>query len=119
MISASTSRTERFPPPHLDAAIGVSSHDEIESFTVTDEFFTSSAAGAQKKAAGGAVGSVDYLSKSSSRSSNGGRREHNVAPSSILISAFRPHMMGHVRDARRNNIAHNKGRTSERAVITE
>ncbi|XP_074567472.1 putative serine/threonine-protein kinase At1g54610 isoform X2 [Curcuma longa] len=104
--ASATSRTERFPPPHLDAAIGASfsaSLDDTASFTTTDELFISPAlAASQKNTAIVTVSSVDYLSRMSSRRNYIGRKDHYVNPSGVLIGAFKPQLIGPPSDSRRN-----------------
>ncbi|CAL9037055.1 unnamed protein product [Musa banksii] len=99
MTSASVARAERFPPPHLDAAIGFSldsSHADRE-FTTVDDLFMSSNAVPQRAA--------DVTRE------DGGRRDHNTVHAGV-IGAIRPYLMGNLTDLGRNSRAHQSRRES-------
>lgn len=103
MASASvTRRTDRFPPPHLDGAIGISLDTSYDvSCTATDELFMSSVMATQISSSA-TEASVDDLS-SSSRRKNGVREYHSIDPSSVLVGAFTPYL---ARKFKRNNKVH-------------
>ncbi|KAJ8466587.1 hypothetical protein OPV22_029139 [Ensete ventricosum] len=97
--SASVARAERFPPPHLDATIGISvdSSRADREFTTVDELFMSSNVAPQRAA--------DVTRE------DGGRRDHNTVRASV-IGAIRPYLMGNLTDLKRKSRAHQSRRES-------
>ncbi|URE34702.1 serine threonine-protein kinase [Musa troglodytarum] len=97
MTSASVARAERFPPPHLDAAIGFSldsSHAGRE-FTTVDELFMSSDAATRE---------------------DGGRRDRNTVRAAGVIGAIRPYLVGNLTNLGRNGRAEQSRRESAVAL---
>lgn len=97
MASASVTKiTEKFPPPHLDGAIGInmdSSYDE--SFVSMEESFTSARVVPSKTATSMHITSADRTS--SLRKKNGSRRNHKMAPPGFLLGAFTPYLLSNFR----------------------
>ncbi|XP_042436184.1 probable serine/threonine-protein kinase At1g54610 isoform X2 [Zingiber officinale] len=97
MASASAIKiTEKFPPPHLDGAIGItmdSSYDE--SFVSMDESFTSARVAPSKNAGNMHITSADRTS--SLRKMNGSRKNHKMAPPGFLLGAFTPYLLSNFR----------------------
>lgn len=97
MASASVTKiTEKFPPPHLDGAIGInldSSYDE--SFVSMDGSFTSARVVPSKTATSMHITSADRTS--SLRKKNGSRRNHKMAPPGFLLGAFTPYLLSNFR----------------------
>ncbi|XP_062230146.1 probable serine/threonine-protein kinase At1g54610 isoform X2 [Phragmites australis] len=100
VTSTSTTKLERFPPPHLDASIGYSL-DSLADGT-TQEFFTSSVV-ELKKMPNLIFGHMKSYLNSPKKGMHKAKPGLNMAPSTILISAFRPYSLGHPMEVRRKN----------------
>lgn len=100
MTSTSTTKLERFPPPHLDASIGYS----IDSSTdiTTNEFFTSSVV-ELKKMPSLLFGHMKSYLNSPKKGMHKAKPSLTMAPSTVLIGAFRPYSLGHPMEVRRKN----------------
>lgn len=100
VTSTSTTKLERFPPPHLDASIGYS----IDSSTdiTTNEFFTSSVV-ELKKMPSLLFGHMKSYLNSPKKGMHKAKPSLTMAPSTVLIGAFRPYSLGHPMEVRRKN----------------
>ncbi|XP_010929623.1 probable serine/threonine-protein kinase At1g54610 [Elaeis guineensis] len=107
-----TSKSERFPPPHQDGAVGFpldDSRNGTASFVVADASFDSSFFEARENSGGALPG------KSTARRKSASKEEHQVAPSHALVRSLRPSSIGLLMDLRRNTRIHRrtKGKESE------
>lgn len=97
-LMASASMKSRFPPPHLDAAMGFledASVDTTKSFTTSKS--VSSKVGSQKQKYA-MLSSVDYFARHASRGNNKGKEHHNhLTSKSVLIGAW-PRIIGNSGD---------------------
>uniref|UniRef100_F2DGU4 [RNA-polymerase]-subunit kinase n=1 Tax=Hordeum vulgare subsp. vulgare TaxID=112509 RepID=F2DGU4_HORVV len=100
VTSTSTTKLERFPPPHLDASIGYS----IDSSTdiTTNEFFTSSVV-ELKKMPSLLFGHMKSYLNSPKKGMHKAKPSLTMAPSTVLIGAFRPYSLGHPMEVRRKS----------------
>ncbi|KAL5656283.1 hypothetical protein ACJX0J_035602, partial [Zea mays] len=104
VTSTSTTKLERFPPPHLDASIGYSLDASVDD-GATEEFFSSSAA-ELKKMPSLIFGHVkSYLASSPRKGVHKAKPSLNMAmaPPTLLIGAFRPYSFGRSMEVRRKN----------------
>lgn len=116
MTSTSTTKLERFPPPHLDASIGYSLDSSADG--TTEEFFTSSVV-ELKKMPSLIFGHVkSYLNSPKKGMHKAKPTSLSMAPSAVLIGAFRPYSFGQPMEVRRKNREQfrNKGRKAVGAV---
>ncbi|AQK98418.1 probable serine/threonine-protein kinase At1g54610 [Zea mays] len=119
VTSTSTTKLERFPPPHLDASIGYSLDASVDD-GATEEFFSSSAA-ELKKMPSLIFGHVkSYLASSPRKGVHKAKPSLNMAmaPPTLLIGAFRPYSFGRSMEVRRKNREQfrSKGRNAVGAV---
>ncbi|TKW18599.1 hypothetical protein SEVIR_5G441600v4 [Setaria viridis] len=100
VTSTSTTKLERFPPPHLDASIGYSLDSSADG--TTEEFFTSSVV-ELKKMPSVIFGHMKSYLNSPKKGMQKAKPSLNMAPSTVLIGAFRPYSLGHPMEVRRKN----------------
>ncbi|KAG2603080.1 probable serine/threonine-protein kinase At1g54610 [Panicum virgatum] len=100
VTSTSTTKLERFPPPHLDASIGYSIDSSADG--TTEEFFTSSVV-ELKKMPSLLFGHMKSYLNSPKKGVQKAKPSLNMAPSAVLIGAFRPYSLGHPMEVRRKN----------------
>ncbi|GJN16880.1 hypothetical protein PR202_gb03905 [Eleusine coracana subsp. coracana] len=100
VTSTSTTKLERFPPPHLDASIGYSLDSSAD--VKTDEFFTSSVV-ELRKVPSLIYGHMKSYLNSPKKGTHKAKPGLNMAPPSVLIGAFRPYTLGHPMEVRRKN----------------
>nr|CAB3475295.1 unnamed protein product [Digitaria exilis] len=100
VTSTSTTKLERFPPPHLDASIGYSLDSTADGNT--EEFFTSSVVELKKMPSVIFSHMKSYLN-SPKKGMHKAKPSLNMAPSTVLIGAFRPYSLGHPMEVRRKN----------------
>ncbi|RLN25354.1 putative serine/threonine-protein kinase [Panicum miliaceum] len=100
VTSTSTTKLERFPPPHLDASIGYSLDSSADG--TTEEFFTSSVV-ELKKMPSLLFGHMKSYLNSPKKGMQKAKPSLNMAPSTVLIGAFRPYSLGHPMEVRRKN----------------
>ncbi|WVZ67597.1 hypothetical protein U9M48_016650 [Paspalum notatum var. saurae] len=100
VTSTSTTKLERFPPPHLDASIGYSIDSSADA--TTEEFFTSSVA-ELKKMPSLIFGHMKSYLNSPKKGMQKAKPGLNMAPSTVLIGAFRPYSLGRPMEVRRKN----------------
>lgn len=111
--SSISSRAKKFPPPHLDAAIGFPRdvlHEGTESFRIMDSSFDCSIVEANRVLCGKLPSSVDHLGKGTSRRKARSKEHHYMTPHNILIGAFRPYSRAHLMEPRNNNRAYGRSR---------
>ncbi|CAL4972361.1 unnamed protein product [Urochloa decumbens] len=115
VTSTSTTKLERFPPPHLDASIGYSLDSSADG--TTEEFFTSSVV-ELKKMPSLIFGHMKSYLNSPKKGMQKAKPSLNMAPSTVLIGAFRPYSLGHPMEVRRKNREQfrGKGRNAVGAV---
>ncbi|EES04133.1 hypothetical protein BDA96_03G442400 [Sorghum bicolor] len=115
VTSTSTTKFERFPPPHLDASIGYSLDSSADG--ATEEFFSSSVV-ELKKMPSLIVGHVKSYLNSPKKGMHKAKPSLNMAPSTVLIGAFRPYSFGQPMEVRRKNREQfrSKGRNAVGAV---
>ncbi|TVU34598.1 hypothetical protein EJB05_16435 [Eragrostis curvula] len=115
VTSTSTTKLERFPPPHLDASIGYSLDSSADGHT--EEFFTSSVA-ELKKVPSKIYGHMKTYLHSPKMGLHKAKPGLNMAPSTVLIGAFLPYSRGHPMEVRRKNREQfrGKGRNAVGAV---
>lgn len=116
VTSTSTTKLERFPPPHLDASIGYSLDSSVDG--ATEEFFSSSVV-ELKKMPSLIFGHVkSYLNSPKKGMHSKARPSLNMAPPTVLIGAFRPYSFGQPMEVRRKNREQfrSKGRNAVGAV---
>ncbi|CAM0884449.1 unnamed protein product [Alopecurus aequalis] len=97
VTSTSTTKLERFPPPHLDASIG--SIDSSADRT-NDEFFSSSVVELRRMPSL-IFGHVKTYLNSPKKGMHKAKPSLKMAPSTVLIGAFRPYSLGHPMEVRR------------------
>lgn len=119
VTSTSTTKLERFPPPHLDASIGYSLDASVDD-GATEEFFSSSVV-ELKKMPSLIFGHVkSYLASSPKKGVHKAKPSLNMAmaPPTLLIGAFRPYSFGRSMEVRRKNREQfrSKGRNAVGAV---
>ena len=114
MTSTSTTKLERFPPPHLDASIGYSL-DSADG--KTEEFFTSSVV-ELRKVPSMIYGHMKSYLGSPKKGMNKAKPGLNMPPPTVLIGAFRPYSLGHPMEVRRKTREQlrGKGRNAVGAV---
>ncbi|GJM92013.1 hypothetical protein PR202_ga08437 [Eleusine coracana subsp. coracana] len=100
VTSTSTTKLERFPPPHLDASIGYSLDSSAD--VKTEEFFTSSAV-ELRKVPSLIYGHMKSYLNSPKKGTHKAKPGLNMAPPSVLIGAFRPYTLGQPMEVRRKN----------------
>lgn len=100
VTSTSTTKLERFPPPHLDASIGHSIDSSAD--VTTNEFFSSSVV-ELKKMPSLLFGHVKSYLNSPKKGMHKAKPSLTMAPSTVLIGAFRPYSLGHPMEVRRKN----------------
>ncbi|KAG2593986.1 probable serine/threonine-protein kinase At1g54610 [Panicum virgatum] len=100
VTSTSTTKLERFPPPHLDASIGYSIDSSVDG--TTEEFFTSSVV-ELKKMPSLLFGHMKSYLNSPKKGMQKAKPSLSMAPSAVLIGAFRPYSLGHPMEVRRKN----------------
>ncbi|KAJ1254250.1 hypothetical protein BS78_K099200 [Paspalum vaginatum] len=100
VTSTSTTKLERFPPPHLDASIGYSLDSSADR--TTEEFFTSSVV-ELKKMPSLIFGHMKSYLNSPKKGIQKAKPGLNMAPSTVLIGAFRPYSLGRPMEVRRKN----------------
>ncbi|XP_008801124.2 probable serine/threonine-protein kinase At1g54610 [Phoenix dactylifera] len=111
--SSIISRYKRFPPPHLDAAIGFPRdvlHESTESFSMMDLSFDSSIVGAKRVLGGTLPGSVDHSGRGTSRRKIRSKEYHYMTPHSVQIGALRPYSKAHLMEPRNKNKAYIRSR---------
>ncbi|CAD6235190.1 unnamed protein product [Miscanthus lutarioriparius] len=115
VTSTSTTKLERFPPPHLDASIGYSLDSLADG--ATEEFFSSSVV-ELKKMPSLIFGHVKSYLNSPKKGMHKAKPSLNMAPSTVLIGAFRPYSFGQPMEVRRKNREQfrSKGRNALGAV---
>lgn len=115
VTSTSTTKFERFPPPHLDASIGYSLDPSADG--ATEEFFSSSVV-ELKKMPSLIVGHVKSYLNSPKKGMHKAKPSLNMAPSTVLIGAFRPYSFGQPMEVRRKSREQfrSKGRNAVGAV---
>ena len=115
VTSTSTTKLERFPPPHLDASIGYSLDSLADG--ATEEFFSSSVV-ELKKMPSLIFGHVKSYLNSPKKGMHKAKPDLNMAPSTVLIGAFRPYSFGQPMEVRRKNREQfrSKGRNAVGAV---
>jgi len=115
VTSTSTTKLERFPPPHLDGSIGFSLDSSADG--KTEEFFTSSVV-ELRKVPSLIYGHMKSYLNSPKKGMNRAKPGLNMAPPSVLIGAFRPYSLGHPMEVRRKNREQfrGKGRNAVGAV---
>jgi cyclin-dependent kinase 12/13 len=92
VTSTSTTKLERFPPPHLDAPIGYSMDSSADR--KTEEFFTSSVV-ELRKVPSLIYGHMKSYLNSPKKGMSKAKPGLNMAPLTHLIGAFRPYSLGH------------------------
>lgn len=111
-----TSKSERFPPPHQDGAVGFPLDDSrngtTTSFIVQDASFDSSFFGARENSVGASPG------KSTARRKSASKEEHQLAPSHALMRSLRPSSIGLLMDLRRNTRIHGRTKGKESEVFS-
>lgn len=100
VTSTSTTKLERFPPPHLDASIGFSLDSSADG--TTEEFLSSSVV-ELKKMPSLIFGHMKSYLNSPKRGMHKAKPSLNMAPSTVLIGAFRPYSLGHPMEVRRKS----------------
>ncbi|XP_020084117.1 probable serine/threonine-protein kinase At1g54610 [Ananas comosus] len=111
ITSSSVTKMERFPPPHLDAAIGYNLDTSLDS---TEDIFTSSIIEATKVKNRAVFGSIDHpagmtlKAKTRALARARARPGLKISPSSVLIGAFRPYSIGQAMEVRRKTKVHNR-----------
>jgi len=115
VTSTSTTKLERFPPPHLDASIGYSLDSLADG--ATEEFFSSSVVELKKMPSLIFGHGKSYLN-SPKKGMHKAKPDLNMAPSTVLIGAFRPYSFGQPMEVRRKNREQfrSKGRNAVGAV---
>jgi cyclin-dependent kinase 12/13 len=117
VTSTSTTKLERFPPPHLDASIGYSLDASVDG--ATEEFFSSSVV-ELKKMPSLIFGHVKSYLSSPRKGVHKAKPSLNMAmaPPTLLIGAFRPYSFGRPMEVRRKNREQfrSKGRNAVGAV---
>lgn len=115
VTSTSTTKLERFPPPHLDASIGYSLDSLADG--APEEFFSSSVV-ELKKMPSLIFGHVKSYLNSPKKGMHKAKPGLNMAPSTVLIGAFRPYSFGQPMEVRRKNREQfrSKGRNAVGAV---
>ncbi|XP_010908215.2 probable serine/threonine-protein kinase At1g54610 isoform X1 [Elaeis guineensis] len=113
MTSSIMSRPKKFPPPHLDAAIGFPRdvlHKSTESFSTIDSSFDCSIVEASRVLGGALPGSVDHSGRGTSRRKIRSKEYHYMTPHSVLIGALRPYSKAHLMEPRNKNKAYIRSR---------
>ncbi|KQK11300.1 probable serine/threonine-protein kinase At1g54610 [Brachypodium distachyon] len=100
VTSTSTTKLERFPPPHLDASIGYSLDSSVDG--TTDQFFTSSVV-ELRKVPSLIFGHMKSYLNSPKNGTHKVKPSLKMPPSTVLIGAFRPYSLGHPMEVRRKN----------------
>uniref|UniRef100_A0AA96NG55 [RNA-polymerase]-subunit kinase n=1 Tax=Phyllostachys edulis TaxID=38705 RepID=A0AA96NG55_PHYED len=100
VTSTSTTKLERFPPPHLDASIGFSLDSSVDG--TTEEFLSSSVV-ELKKMPSLIFGHMKSYLNSPKKGMHKAKPSLNMAPSTVLIGAFRPYSLGHPMEVRRKS----------------
>jgi cyclin-dependent kinase 12/13 len=100
VTSTSTTKLERFPPPHLDASIGYSVDSSADGRP--EEFFTSSVVELRRMPSL-IFGHVKSYLGSPKKGMHKAKPSLKMAPSTVLIGAFRPYSLGHPMEVRRKN----------------
>ncbi|KAL6613899.1 hypothetical protein ACP70R_036169 [Stipagrostis hirtigluma subsp. patula] len=100
VTSTSTTKLERFPPPHLDASIGFSLDSSADG---TAEKFFSSSVVELKKMPSMILGQMKSYLNSPKKGIHKAKPSLKMAPSNVLIGAFRPYSLGHPMEVRRKN----------------
>jgi cyclin-dependent kinase 12/13 len=115
VTSTSTTKLERFPPPHLDASIGFSLDSSAD--VSTEQFFTSSVV-ELKKMPSLIFGHMKSYLNSPKKNTHKAKPGLSMPPSAVLIGAFKPYSLGHPMEVRRKNRDQfrTKGRNSVGAV---
>ncbi|EHA8592336.1 putative serine/threonine-protein kinase [Cocos nucifera] len=109
-----TSKSERFPPPHQDGAVGFPLDDPrngTTSFMVADASFDSSFFEARENCGGALPG------KNTARRKSADKEEHQSAPSHALMRSLRPSSIGLLMDLRRNTRIHGRTKGKELQVF--
>ncbi|KAL6839943.1 hypothetical protein ACP4OV_029753 [Aristida adscensionis] len=107
VTSTSTTKLERFPPPHLDASIGFSLDSSADG--TTEEFFSSSVV-ELKKMPSLIFGQMKSYLHSPKKGTQKAKPSLKMAPSNVLIGAFRPYSLGQPMEVRRKNRDQFKGK---------
>ncbi|KAG8054105.1 hypothetical protein GUJ93_ZPchr0001g30231 [Zizania palustris] len=89
-MRTSTTKLERFPPPHLDASIGFSIDSSADG--ATEEFFTSSVV-ELKKMPSVIFGQMKSYLNSPKKSIHKAKPGLKMPPSTVLIGAFKPYLI--------------------------
>uniref|UniRef100_A0A0D9V9S0 [RNA-polymerase]-subunit kinase n=1 Tax=Leersia perrieri TaxID=77586 RepID=A0A0D9V9S0_9ORYZ len=100
VTSTSTTKLERFPPPHLDASIGFSLDSSVDG--TTEQFFTSSVV-ELKKMPSLIFGHMKSYLNSPKKTIHKAKPGLKMPPSTVLIGAFKPYSLGHPMEVRRKN----------------
>ncbi|KAL5227919.1 hypothetical protein ABZP36_016184 [Zizania latifolia] len=100
VTSTSTTKFERFPPPHLDASIGFSIDSSADG--ATEEFFTSSVVELNKMPSV-IFGHMKSYLNSPKKTMHKAKPGLKMPPSTVLIGAFKPYLLGHPMEVRRKN----------------
>uniref|UniRef100_A0A0E0JT07 [RNA-polymerase]-subunit kinase n=1 Tax=Oryza punctata TaxID=4537 RepID=A0A0E0JT07_ORYPU len=100
VTSTSTTKLERFPPPHLDASIGFSLDSSAD--VSTEQFFTSSVV-ELKKMPSLIFGHMKSYLNSPKKTTHKAKPGLKMPPSTVLIGAFKPYSLGHPMEVRRKN----------------
>ena len=98
VTSTSTTKLERFPPPHLDASTGYSIDPSADR--TTDEFFSSSVVELRRMPSL-IFGHMKSYVNSPKKGMHKPKPSLKMAPSTVLIGAFRPYSLGHPMEVRR------------------
>ncbi|KAF0925502.1 hypothetical protein E2562_016693 [Oryza meyeriana var. granulata] len=99
VTSTSTTKLERFPPPHLDASIGFSLDSSVDG--TAEQFLTSSVVELKKMPSLIFGHMKSYLN--SPKKAHKARPSLKMPPSTVLIGAFKPYSLGHPMEVRRKN----------------
>uniref|UniRef100_A0AA96NNV9 [RNA-polymerase]-subunit kinase n=1 Tax=Phyllostachys edulis TaxID=38705 RepID=A0AA96NNV9_PHYED len=100
VTSTSAIKLERFPPPHLDASIGFSLDSSADG--TTEEFLSSSVV-ELKKMPSLIFGHMKSYLNSPKKGMHKPKPSLKMAPSTVLIGAFRPYSLGHPMEVRRKS----------------
>ncbi|XP_015698673.1 probable serine/threonine-protein kinase At1g54610 isoform X2 [Oryza brachyantha] len=112
VTSTSTTKLERFPPPHLDASIGFSLDSSADA--TAEQFFTSSVV-ELKKMPSLIFGHMKSYLNSPKKNMQKSKPSLKMPPSTVLIGAFKPYSLGHPMEVRRKN--RDQFRTKSRNVV--
>lgn len=104
--SSIMSRPKRFPPPHLDAAIGYPRdmlHKSIESFNTIDSTFDCSIVEARSVLGGTLPRSVDHSGRGTTTRKMRSKEYRYMTPQSVLIGALKPYSKTHLMEPKNKN----------------